>query len=143
MAFNKILVVCIGNICRSPMGEAFLQQQHPTLKVASAGISAMVDHPADDKAISVMDELGVDIRRHRAQQLTSELMQEYDLILCMSSDQEKYIKQQWQHHRGKVYRLGHWLNQNIADPYKHPIEMFYDIRDLIHQSVQSWQAKLS
>ncbi|MFS9669038.1 protein tyrosine phosphatase, partial [Klebsiella pneumoniae] len=70
MSFKKILVVCVGNICRSPIGEALLQQQHPNLTVKSAGLSALVGEGADDKAIQVMDEWNIDIRSHRAQQLT-------------------------------------------------------------------------
>lgn len=78
MSFKKILVVCVGNICRSPIGEALLQQQHPNLTVKSAGLSALVGEGADEKAIQVMDEWNVDIRSHRAQQLTQELMQTFD-----------------------------------------------------------------
>ena len=143
MAFNNILVVCVGNICRSPMAEALLQQQHPNLLVVSAGIQALVGESADEKAITVMDAINIDIRAHRAQQLTSHLLQAYDLILCMSYEQEKWIKQQWPYQRGKVFRLGHWLNTNIADPYTKSIDVFYDTRDLINQAVISWQAKLN
>ena len=66
MSFKKILVVCVGNICRSPIGEALLQQQHPNLIVKSAGLSALVDEGADEKAIQVMDEWNIDMRSHRA-----------------------------------------------------------------------------
>ena len=53
--FNKILVVCVGNICRSPLAEAKLRQLAPaSVEVASAGIQAMVDHPADPHANSPM-----------------------------------------------------------------------------------------
>ncbi|STZ04990.1 Low molecular weight protein-tyrosine-phosphatase ptp [Moraxella osloensis] len=41
MSFEKILVVCVGNICRSPIGEALLRKQHPNLIVKSAGLSGI------------------------------------------------------------------------------------------------------
>ena len=143
MSFKKILVVCVGNICRSPIGEALLRKQHPNLIVNSAGLSALVGEGADDKAIQVMDEWNVDIRNHRAQQLTQELMQTFDLVLCMSKDQENWMKQNYSSQRGKVYRIGHWINENVADPYKLPIEKFYESRELLNKAVESWKDKLA
>ena len=143
MSFKKILVVCVGNICRSPIGEALLQQQHPNLIVKSAGLSALVGEGADEKAIQVMDEWNVDMRSHRAQQLTQELMQTFDLVLCMSKDQESWMKQNYSSQRGKVYRIGYWINENVADPYKLPIEKFYESRELLNKAVESWKDKLA
>ena len=143
MSFKKILVVCVGNICRSPIGEALVQQQHPNLIVKSAGLSALVGEGADEKAIQVMDEWHIDMRSHRAQQLTQELMQAFDLVLCMSKDQENWIKQNYTRQRGKVYRMGHWINENVADPYKLPIEKFYESRELLNKAVESWKDKLA
>lgn len=143
MSFEKILVVCVGNICRSPIGEALLQKQHPNLIVKSAGLSALVGEGADDKAIQVMDEWNVDMRSHRAQQLTQELMQTFDLVLCMSKDQENWIKKNYSSQRGKVYRIGHWINENVADPYKLPIEKFYESREVLNKAVESWKDKLA
>ena len=98
---------------------------------------------ADEKAIQVMDEWHIDMRSHRAQQLTQELMQTFDLVLCMSKDQESWIKQNYSSQRGKVYRIGHWINENVADPYKLPIEKFYESREVLNRAVQSWKDKLA
>ena len=54
--FNNILVVCVGNICRSPTAERLLQRYHPELKVESAGLGALVGKGADPTAISVAAE---------------------------------------------------------------------------------------
>lgn len=51
MTFDNILVICTGNICRSPLGERLLRNKLPTKVINSAGTSAMVDHPADKSAI--------------------------------------------------------------------------------------------
>ena len=49
--FDKILVVCVGNICRSPTGERLLRSRLPGRQVTSAGLSALVDKPADAVAV--------------------------------------------------------------------------------------------
>ena len=54
MKINHILVVCIGNICRSPMAEYFLKREYPELYIESAGISGLIGHAADQKAILCM-----------------------------------------------------------------------------------------
>ena len=81
MMFNKILVVCVGNICRSPTGEALLKQKLPNHTIASAGVGALVGDPADAQASQVAQQHGVDLSTHVAQQLTSELAAQYDLML--------------------------------------------------------------
>ncbi|MFW2177862.1 MULTISPECIES: low molecular weight protein-tyrosine-phosphatase [unclassified Moraxella] len=143
MLVNNILVVCVGNICRSPIGEAMLQAKFPNMKVSSAGISALVGNPADDNAIQVMDEIGIDMRSHRARQLNAELMQQADLVLCMSAGQERWIKDQWAMHRGKVYQLGKWINKEVDDPYRLPLAKFYEAREVIDNAVSGWECKLA
>ena len=66
MQIQNVLVVCIGNICRSPMAEYFLKNNHPNLNIESAGLSAMSGHSADAKAIHCMDQLNIDMRPHIA-----------------------------------------------------------------------------
>ena len=81
--FNSILVVCIGNICRSPIGEHLLRHYLPTQKIASAGVNALVGYPADPNTVIVAEKRGIDLSNHIARQLTAELCNEYDLILVM------------------------------------------------------------
>ena len=64
MQIKNILVVCVGNICRSPMAEYFLKEAHPDLHIESAGLSAMVGHAADDKAIDCMNAKNIEMIKH-------------------------------------------------------------------------------
>ena len=138
MQIKNILVVCIGNICRSPMAKYWIELQHPTLKVDSAGLSAMVGHQADEKAIACMDTVGIDIREHRAKQITADLIKQSDLILVMSNNQQKHIEQTWPFAKGKVFRLGHWQQKNVPDPYQHDQTFFDETCLLIQQCTADW-----
>ncbi|MEG1235339.1 MAG: low molecular weight protein-tyrosine-phosphatase [Acinetobacter sp.] len=136
MAIQNILVVCVGNICRSPMAEYFLKLENPQLKVDSAGLSAMVGYAADDKAIQCMDQFNIDMRPHIAKQINASLIKAADLILVMSNNQAQHIEKQWPFAKGKVFRLGHWKNHNVADPYQHDQAFF----DLTCRNIQSFIA---
>lgn len=142
MRIKNVLVVCVGNICRSPMAEYFLKQQHPELSIDSAGLSAMVGHPADDKAISCMDQLEIDMRPHIAKQIDADLIKKADLILVMSHNQQRHIEQTWPFAKGKVFRIGHWQSQNVADPYKHDQTFFDQTCRLIQSYASDWQSHL-
>lgn len=139
MEIKTVLVVCVGNICRSPMAEYFFKQQYPHLTIFSAGISGMVGHPADAKAMHCMAELGIDMQAHVAQKLNSEHIKCADLILVMSKRQQKHIEQTWTFSKGKVFRLGHWQQQDIADPYQHDQQFFNETCQLIQRCVADWQ----
>ena len=142
MNLQNILVVCVGNICRSPMAEFFLKTAHPGLHIESAGLSAMVGHSADDKAIQCMDQLGIDMRTHVAKQINAELIKKSDLILVMSTNQQKHIEQTWPFAKGKVFRIGHWQGQNVPDPYKHDQAFFDETCSNLQRYASDWQSHL-
>lgn len=142
MAFENILVVCVGNICRSPMAEALLKQRFPEKTIASAGVGALVGHGADPAAIKIMQEQNIDITDHIAKQIDEDLALKYDLIFTMSDSQNKWIEERWPFCRGKTFKLGHWSDRDIADPYKHEMTAFITAYKDIVSSIDEWQDKL-
>lgn len=139
MQIKHILVVCIGNICRSPMAEYFLKQQYPNLQIESAGIAGVVGHAADEKASLCMQRLGIDLSPHVARKLNAEMIKRADLVLVMSQNQQKHIEQTWSFAKGKTFRLGHWQSKNIADPYQHDQVVFDDTCQLIQSCIADWK----
>lgn len=81
--FQNILVVCMGNICRSPIAERILQKKLPGHRVSSAGINALAGKDADFQAIKTALKHGVVVAGHTARQLTPEMCNAADLILVM------------------------------------------------------------
>ena len=139
MQIQNILVVCVGNICRSPMAEYLFKQQHPTLSIESAGISGLTGHAADPKAQLCMQRIDIDMSGHIAKKLNSAHLKQADLVLVMSHNQQKHIEQTWPFAKGKVFRLGHWQNKNVPDPYQHDQAFFDQTAQLIQQCVLDWK----
>ncbi|WP_338557116.1 protein tyrosine phosphatase [Erwinia sp. E_sp_B04_7] len=141
---NSILVVCVGNICRSPTGERLLKSALPDKKVESAGLGALVGKEADGTASSVADKHGVSLDGHVAQQLTSDMCQEYDLILVMEKRHVDSVNRINPSVRGKTMLFGHWLNQQeIADPYKKSRDAFEAVYGTLENAAQKWVNALS
>jgi len=138
MNIQNILVVCVGNICRSPMAEYLLKQQYPQLHIESAGISGLTGHAADPKAQLCMQRLGIDMQPHIAKKLNSDLIKKADLILVMSQNQQKHLEQTWPFAKGKTFRLGHWHGRNVHDPYQHEQLVFDETCQLIQDCISGW-----
>ena len=143
MAFDNILVVCVGNICRSPMAEALLKQRYPRKNIDSAGVGALVGHHADPAALEIMTAQQLDITKHVAKQLDENLAKKADIIFTMSDGQTKWIEERWPFCRGKTFKLGHWKNKDIADPYKHEMSAFKTAYQDIVDSLEQWVDKIS
>lgn len=141
--FDSILVVCTGNICRSPIGERLLRNLLPNKKIDSAGTGALVEHAADDSAIKVAEAHGLSLKGHKARQFTSSLGWQYDLILVMEKSHVEHIGNIAPEVRGKTMLFGHWLEQrDIPDPYRKSDEAFLSVYKLIEQAGKLWAQKL-
>ncbi len=141
--FNNILVVCMGNICRSPTGERLLQRYFPEKTVHSAGIIAKNGMPAYDSAIRIAEQHSLSLENHQSRRLTSELCNKADLILVMENDHIAKIHQQFPETRGKVMLFGQWINKTeIPDPHKRSDEMFEHVYQLMEKASMTWQGKI-
>src|SRR5690606_16077495 len=142
--FDKILVVCHGNICRSPLAEAMLKAALPHCRVESAGLHALVGHPADASTQDVASPDGLVLRDHKGRQLNSEMLNDADLILVMSESQRAAIGEKSSSALGKTLLLGHWLpkQKEIPDPHGKSRDVFLHVHDQIRQATIAWAQKL-
>jgi len=140
---EQILIVCAGNICRSPMAEGLLKKTLPNIQVSSAGLSALVGHGADPIAIKIMADAGIDISAHRAHILTAAIAREADIILVMDELQKQQISIQYPFVRGKLFKLAEFRAQDIPDPYGQKPEIFQEVFILIQESVNEWSKRIN
>ncbi|HFT3596398.1 TPA: protein tyrosine phosphatase [Klebsiella quasipneumoniae] len=141
--FDSILVVCTGNICRSPIGERLLRRALPNKKIDSAGVGALVNHAADASAIRTAAKYGLSLEGHKGRQFTSSLGGQYDLVLVMEHSHLEQVSRIAPEVRGKTMLFGHWLGgKEIPDPYRKSDEAFDSVYQLIDLASQHWVAKL-
>lgn len=139
--FKHILVVCIGNICRSPTAEFLFRQQlaHRNVHVSSAGLGALVGRPMDGHAIQILKDHGIDAAEHRARQIDSAMLRKADLILAMERRHIAAAARLAPESSGKLFLLGKWLDAgDVPDPYRQPRQVFEHVYTLIECGVESW-----
>lgn len=142
--FDSILVICTGNICRSPIGERLLRKALPNRRIDSAGVGALVNHAADNSARRVANNHGLSLEGHVGRQFTRALGQQYELVLVMDYSHLTQVTRIAPEVRGKTLLFGHWLgNKEIPDPYRKSDEAFESVYQLIDQASQHWVARLS
>lgn len=139
---NSLLVICTGNICRSPMAEALFSARakavQKSLFVASAGVAALVGFPPPDEVVELMVDKGLDVSGHRAQQATLSMAQKFDLILVMENEQKFYMEAKWPALRGRIHRLCEKQNQDVIDPYRCPKKVYMKSLDQIEAGLEEW-----
>ena len=143
MQVHKILVVCVGNICRSPLGERLLQQALPDIEISSAGLGALVGKPADTLATEVAANKGVSLDGHSARQFTPDLASGQDLILVMEPGHKHEIARISPHLSGRVMLFDQFTGaKGIADPYRRSKEFHELVFQQVSAASVAWAARL-
>ncbi len=146
--FKKILVICTGNICRSPYGEYKLRKLFPELSVTSAGLETdlhrLTGKPADSVAVRVAAESQIDLRRHRAKQLTDVMVEQHDIILAMERKHMEAICDYFPDIRHKVFMFSQCIGEScIEDPYRRGELSFRLAFNEIDDAAEAWVRKWS
>jgi len=140
---KSVLVVCVGNICRSPTGERMLAKSCPSLRVESAGIAALEGHAADKTMSEVAQNHGLSLEGHIARQFSAEIAAEFDLILALEKGHIRVITEMAPSVSGKTMLLGQWLAaQEIADPYRRSLDFYELVYGQITEACAAWAGKL-
>ncbi|MFM0095244.1 low molecular weight phosphotyrosine protein phosphatase [Paraburkholderia nemoris] len=140
--FNRILIVCTGNICRSPMAEGLLKRECSTRFISSAGLHVIEGLAADPLAIETMAEFGIDISQHVARRLRHKDAVSADLIMVMETEQKREIERVFPEVRGKVFRFAEPNGVDVLDPYRKSKPFFSATLKLLAENAASWTTKL-
>lgn len=137
----RVLCVCTGNTCRSPMAEALLQREADRLglpvSVSSAGLAAFPGDPASAHAVSVMAELDVDLSGHRARAVTPYLLAESDYVICMSESHRAALLPYVPAEKLVV------LPGGVPDPFGGDEERYRATRDALQAFLCAWLAEVA
>ena len=131
----KVLFVCIGNTCRSPMAKGIFEdlvRNDNDFECDSAGIACDGDEPAAKEAIEVCKEIGVDISNHKSKKITSiPALNSFDLYIVMTH--EHYVMLKLLRVKEDKIKI---LDNGILDPYSMDEDMYRKTRDQIKKSLE-------
>lgn len=150
-----VLLVCTGNICRSPTGEGVLRElarkrglEH-ALRIASAGTHGYhVGEPPDPRAIEHAGKRGYDLSRQRAVQVTKKDFESFDHILAM--DRDHLVLLRAMQPKGSRAVLGlfldassQWRGEDVPDPYYGGAEDFEQVLDMVEEASALWLDRIA
>ena len=123
---KRILFVCTGNTCRSPMAAAIWNGFAGEIDADSAGVHPSGREPATEGARQVIREQGLDLMPHRARRLSSGAVTHADLILTMTGDLERKVVSRYPAAAAKTHSLCTYVHQRgrVSDPVGRGIEAY-------------------
>jgi protein-tyrosine phosphatase len=150
MSAISVLVVCTGNICRSPTGEGVLRHQararglDDRIQVASAGTHDYhVGDPPDPRTLKHAAKRGYDFSAQRSAQVTEQDFHDFDYILAMDRTHLRILRAM-EPPGGKAKLAlfldasGKWKGEDVPDPYYGGVEGFERVLDMVEEAAGRW-----
>jgi len=142
-----LLVMCTGNVCRSPMAEGlfthYLAKRGLQAQVISRGLAAPTGRVPHQYAIEVARRHGVPLASDkRAAAVNGADVTQAALVFVMDIGQRQEVQRRYTAASGKTFLLGHWQNREIRDPINEPIETFEAVWQQCDAGVQAWVERL-
>ncbi len=140
---SPILLICAGNLCRSPFAEGYMRKRFEQAGVNaecfSRGLLSMPGQKVPELAVKIAEEFGVDLSGHVSQALLAPDMDRAALIMVMEPEQRQHLSKIRPAHIGKVMILSQ-LNggQKISDPMGRSDETFRRVYAEITEHVDAW-----
>ncbi|MGE5396003.1 MAG: low molecular weight protein arginine phosphatase [Chitinophagales bacterium] len=149
---SKLVFVCSGNTCRSPMAKGILlklfTERFPhllnDLDVFTAGLYAYNGEPASENAQTVMQEIGIDITSHKSMQVNAEMLQNADWIVTMTDGHRRNLCSMFPELDSKIttmYELAGLGSQDVTDPFGGDLNIYRECRkeitSLLNRIVQA------
>jgi len=143
---QRILVVCFGNICRSPYFEAVLQRALPDVQVSSAGF-LRAERPVPNESLVASQRRGLDLSRFRSRTVTRQLTDAADLVIVMDAHQARRLIHDLHLPAARVVVAGDLdpvgaQPRPIRDPFRQPLEVFESSFDRIDRCAATLVALL-
>jgi len=145
---KKILFVCLGNICRSPLAEGIAKDKAKKLNldiyIDSAGTSSYHrgEKPCSN-SIAIAKKYGIDISSQTSRPINQDDIKNFDIIIAMDEQNKKDLLARGFHHVKKLGSFASYNNQDVPDPYYYDgLEGFELVYKMIDECIEDMLSSL-